>query len=63
MHHGNQKLHLKYFGPFPVIEVVGLVAYGLQLPLEALIHNVFHVSELKPAYAIVSASSTLPPVL
>ncbi|XP_072060384.1 uncharacterized protein [Arachis hypogaea] len=43
----HQKLVLHYFGPFPINKKLSDVAYRVELPPEARIHNVFHVSALK----------------
>ncbi|XP_020967649.1 uncharacterized protein LOC110266920 [Arachis ipaensis] len=43
----HQKLGLRYFGPFKIGRKISEVAYQLELPPEARIHNVFHISTLK----------------
>lgn len=44
----NQKLGLRYFGPFKVTKKIGTVVYELHLLTTTRIHPVFHISLLKP---------------
>ena len=44
----NQKLGMRYFGPFRVIKRIGTVAYKVKLSESAKIHPVFHVALQKP---------------
>jgi hypothetical protein len=47
------KLAPRYIGTFLILERYGLVAYKLQLPkLLSMIHNMFHVSQLKKCLRI-----------
>ena len=55
-----QKLAPRYFGPFPVIERIGKVAYKLQLPDHARIHPTFHVSLLKKKIGSQTVAPHLP---
>jgi len=38
----------RWIGPFPIVEKYSDVVYKLQLPPTLKIHNVFHISLLKP---------------
>jgi hypothetical protein len=59
---GRSKLGPKFYGPFRVLERVGEVAYMLELPEGAWLHNVFHIGLLKPHKGEAPQSqSILPP--
>jgi hypothetical protein len=41
------KLESRFYGPFEILDRIGLVAYMISFPAFMNVHNVFHVSLLK----------------
>jgi hypothetical protein len=60
---GTKKFLPKFIGPFKIVKVINKVAVKLELPEHMQIHNVFHVSLIKPYFPDGNESNQPSPVL
>src|SRR6267142_4141786 len=58
--HPTVKLCPKHYGPFKVIEAIGLTTYRLELPAQWKIHNAFHGSLLLPYHETKEHGANFP---
>ncbi|WVZ23582.1 hypothetical protein V8G54_002126 [Vigna mungo] len=56
----NAKLAPKFFGPFQIVDQIGVVAYKLRLPQGSKIHDVFHILQLRRKVGHTPSSNSLP---
>ena len=56
----NEKLSPRFYGPFKILQKMGLVAYKLELPHTAHIHLIFHVSLPKRVVGSQAVSPSIP---
>ena len=59
---GARKFLPRWIGPFRIVKRIGVVAYGVQLPNTFKIHDVFHVSLLRPYVADDMVQPSPPPI-
>lgn len=59
----KNKLTPNFYCPYKILDRCGEVAYKLELPPSSLIHQVFHVSQLKVLVGNVQKTRHLPTVL
>jgi len=60
---GKNKLAPKFYGPYQISKKISQVAYGLDLPTNSRIHNVFHVSCLKKVLGQQQKAQTILPIM
>ena len=58
----TKKLDWKFYGPYKIVNRVGNVVYCLHLPKSMKIHNVFHISLLKPCEQRGDSIAPPPPI-
>lgn len=59
----NAKLAARYYGPYPIVERIRVIAYKLKLPTSYRVHLVFHVSLLKKVVEQYHENEELPDLM